>query len=109
VAAFIAIQDAQAGALFEKMLYDNALSRVYLDAFLLTGNSFYKQVCQEILDYVCREMTSEEGGFYSSQDADSEGAEGAFFLWTDTEIRSLLGEEDSGLFCRYYGITHEQL
>jgi uncharacterized protein len=91
---------------FEKMLYDNALlSRTYLDAFLLTHNDLYRRICRETLDYVAREMTSPEGGFYSSQDADSEGKEGAFFLWTPAEVRAALGEEESDLFCRYYGIT----
>jgi uncharacterized protein len=93
---------------FEKMLYDNALlSRTYLDAFLLTQNDLYRRICRETLDYVAREMTSPEGGFYSSQDADSEGKEGAFFLWTPGEVQSILGEEESALFCRYYGITEE--
>jgi uncharacterized protein len=93
---------------FEKMLYDNALlSRTYLDAYLLTGNSFYRRVSEEILDYVAREMTSPEGGFYSSQDADSEGEEGAFFLWHVREVESILGGKDAELFCRYYGMTPE--
>jgi uncharacterized protein YyaL (SSP411 family) len=93
---------------FEKMLYDNALlSRVYLDAWLLTRNDFYRKIAEEILDYVAREMTSPEGGFFSSQDADSEGKEGAFFIWTVREIKSLMGEEEGGLFCRYYGATPE--
>jgi uncharacterized protein len=93
---------------FEKMLYDNALlSRTYLDAFLLTRNDFYRRICRETLDYVAREMTSPEGGFYSSQDADSEGKEGTFFLWTQGEVQSILGEAESTLFCRYYGITEE--
>jgi uncharacterized protein YyaL (SSP411 family) len=91
---------------FEKMLYDNALlSRAYLDAFLLTKNSFFRRIGQETLDYVLREMTSPEGGFYSSQDADSEGREGEFFLWTTNEVLTILGEEEGELFCRYYGIT----
>jgi len=93
---------------FEKMLYDNALlSRVYLDGFLLTKNNFYRQISQETLDYVMREMTSPEGGFYSSQDADSEGREGAFFLWDAKEVQSILGSEESEPFCRYYDITSE--
>ncbi len=93
---------------FEKMLYDNALlSRAYLNGYLLTQNDFYRKIVQEILDYVAREMTSPEGGFYSSQDADSEGKEGAFFLWTTDEVQSILGEEEGGLFCRYYGIIPE--
>jgi uncharacterized protein len=93
---------------FEKMLYDNALlSRVYVDAFLLTRNDFYRKISCETLDYVMREMTSPEGGFYSSQDADSEGKEGEFFLWTSREIRSILGNEEAELFCRCYGVTQE--
>jgi uncharacterized protein len=93
---------------FEKMLYDNALlSRAYLDAFLLTGNDLYQRICRETLDYVAREMTSPEGGFYSSQDADSEGGEGAFFLWTKNEVQAVLGEEESALFFQYYGVTKD--
>jgi uncharacterized protein len=93
---------------FEKMLYDNALlSRTYLDGYLLTGNAYYRRISEETLDYVVREMTSPEGGFYSSQDADSEGKEGKYFLWTAEEIRAVLGEEDSSLFCRFYGVTPE--
>jgi uncharacterized protein YyaL (SSP411 family) len=90
------------------MLYDNALlSRAYLNAYLLTGDPSFRDVCLETLDYVLREMTSPEGGFYSSQDADSEGREGAFFLWTLEEIRAVLGEPDSDLFCGFYGVTAE--
>ncbi len=93
---------------FEKMLYDNALlSRAYLDAYLLTGNEFFRQVCTGTLDYVVREMTSPEGGFYSSQDADSEGREGEFFLWTSGEVESILGEPDAELICRYFDVTPE--
>jgi hypothetical protein len=93
---------------FEKMLYDNALlSRAYLDGYLLTRNEFYRKIATEILDYVTREMTSPEGGFYSSQDADSEGREGEFFLWTEDEVKSIIGKEEGALFCSYYGITRE--
>ena len=78
---------------FEKMLYDNALlSRVYLDAFQQTGNPLYRRIVEEILDYVIREMTHPEGGFYSTQDADSEGEEGKFFVWTPDEIEAVLGK-----------------
>src|SRR5262245_43563803 len=91
---------------FEKMLYDNALlARAYLDAYLITGKAFYKQISIETLDYVCREMTDPSGGFYSSQDADSEGEEGKFFVWTPHEVAHLLGDEDAGLFCRYFDVT----
>jgi uncharacterized protein YyaL (SSP411 family) len=91
---------------FEKMLYDNALlSRVYLHAWLATGNPGYRRVCEETLDYVLREMTSPEGGFYSTQDADSEGEEGKFFVWTPAEVKGLLGEDDGRVFCEYFDVT----
>jgi uncharacterized protein len=91
---------------FEKMLYDNALlSGVYTNAYLATGNEFYKRVAVETLDYVAREMTDKDGGFYSTQDADSEGEEGKFFVWTPEEVVALLGEEDARLFNRYFDVT----
>ncbi|HVA24358.1 MAG TPA: thioredoxin domain-containing protein [Chloroflexota bacterium] len=91
---------------FEKMLYDNAqLALVYVHAFQLTGNAFYRQVAEETLDYVAREMTSPQGGFYSTQDADSEGEEGKFFIWTPPEVEAVLGEADARLFMRYYDVT----
>jgi len=91
---------------FEKMLYDNALlSRVYLDAYLLTKKPLYRRIAEETLDYVLREMTSPEGGFYSTQDADSEGHEGKYFLWSPVEVSAVLGQEDGDLFCRYFDIT----
>lgn len=91
---------------FEKMLYDNALlSRVYLDAWLVTGNDFYRRIVTETLDYVVREMTHPDGGFYSSQDADSEGVEGKFFVWTPQETTALLGAEDARLFNRYFDVS----
>ena len=87
------------------MLYDNSqLARVYLHAYQVTGNKFYKRIATEILDYVAREMTDPQGGFYSSQDADSEGVEGKFFVWTPAEIRAALGE-DAQLFIDAYGVT----
>ncbi len=93
---------------FEKMLYDNALlSRAYLDAYLLTKKELYRRISRETLDYVMREMTAPEGGFYSSQDADSEGKEGIFFLWSSHEVETLLGAEEAGLFCSYYDVTPE--
>ena len=74
---------------FEKMLYDNALlARAYLHAYLITGNQKYRDICEETLDFVMREMTHPDGGFYSSIDADSEGTEGKFYVWTEDEIRT---------------------
>lgn len=91
---------------FEKMLYDNALlTRLYLEAFQLTGNPLYRRVVEETLDYVVREMTHPEGGFYSTQDADSEGEEGKFFVWTPSEIEAVLGKTDGRLFCRAFDVT----
>ena len=91
---------------FEKMLYDNALlSRLYLHTYLVTNNPLYERIVEETLDYVVREMVSPEGGFYSTQDADSEGEEGKFFTWTPAEIQAALPPEDAALFMQYYGVT----
>ena len=93
---------------FEKMLYDNALlSNVYLHAHLTNGNAMYKRVCQETLDYVLREMTDPAGGFYSSQDADSEGGEGAYYVWSYDELAAILGEDDLKIAGRFYGVRPE--
>jgi uncharacterized protein YyaL (SSP411 family) len=90
---------------FEKMLYDESqLARVYLHAWQVTGNDFFRTITEEILDYVVREMTDPAGGFYSTQDADSEGEEGKFFVWTPDEIRDVLGEE-ADAFMTTYGVT----
>ena len=90
---------------FEKMLYDNALlSRAYLDAFRLTGDRFYRRITVETLDYVLREMTDPNGGFYSTQDADSEGEEGKFFLWTPAQFTELFGQ-DSEMLGRFFDVT----
>lgn len=91
---------------FEKMLYDNAqLIRVYLHAFQITGEEFYKRVAIGILEYVKREMLDNSGGFYSTQDADSEGEEGKFFVWAPEEIESILGAELAAKFMAFYDVT----
>ncbi len=93
---------------FEKMLYDNALlSRAYLDAFMRMENPLYERIARETLDYVRREMTAPTGGFYSAQDADSEGEEGKYYVWTPNEIEAVLGADDARLFCSYYSVTPE--
>ena len=93
---------------FEKMLYDNALlSRLYLHYYQLTSDEWARKIAEGILDYVGREMTDELGGFYSTQDADSEGVEGKFFVWSLAEVEALLGKEDAALFAAYYNLTPE--
>jgi uncharacterized protein YyaL (SSP411 family) len=90
---------------FEKMLYDNALIPVnYAEAYQITRDPFYLDVLQKTLDFVLREMTSPEGGFYSAYDADSEGVEGKFYVWQKSEIKEILGN-DADLFCLYYDVT----
>ena len=91
---------------FEKMLYDNALlARLYLHAYQVTGKPLYKRITEEILDYILRDMTDPEGGFYSAEDADSEGQEGKYYVWSHEEILQELGLEEGNLFCVYYGVT----
>ena len=91
---------------FEKMLYDNALlSRIYLETYQATGDPFYRRVAEETLDYVSRDMTGPEGGFYSAEDADSEGEEGKFYVWTPDEIEQVLEPEEASLALRYWDVT----
>ena len=90
---------------FEKMLYDNALlARAYLHAWQITADPFFRQIAIETLDFIAREMTHPDGGFYSSLDADSEGEEGRFYVWTQDEIRAVL-DDDSEFFEAAYGVT----
>jgi uncharacterized protein YyaL (SSP411 family) len=93
---------------FEKMLYDNAqLAQLYLDAFLVSGDARHANVARDILDYVLRDMTHPEGGFYSAEDADSEGHEGKFYCWTRAELSSLLSPEEFNVATPYFGITDQ--
>jgi uncharacterized protein len=91
---------------FEKMLYDNAqLIRILAQLHRATGELVFRQVMEESLQYVLREMLHSDGGFYSTQDADSEGQEGRFFIWSKAEINDVLGEEDAAIFSRIYDVT----
>jgi uncharacterized protein YyaL (SSP411 family) len=90
---------------FEKMLYDNAqLARIYLMAYQATGNAFFQHIVEQVIEYVLRDMTDPSGGFYSTEDADSEGEEGKFYVWTPAELRELLGEADARLFGEFYDV-----
>lgn len=90
---------------FEKMLYDQALiSMAYLEAFQATGNILYQNIAEEVFEYVIRDMQSPQGGFYSAEDADSEGVEGKFYLWRKSEIDRLLGD-DAPLICELFNIS----
>jgi uncharacterized protein YyaL (SSP411 family) len=93
---------------FEKMLYDNAqLARVYLHVYQITKDEFYKRVAVETLEYVKREMFDANGGFYSTQDADSEGVEGKFFVWTPQEVEEILDERNAQIFNFYYDVSED--
>ncbi len=91
---------------FEKMLYDNALlAKVYVRAYQATGQQRHADVACEILDYLCRDMFDPSGGIHCSEDADSEGVEGKFYVWTPTEVTDVLGDHRGERFCRIYDIT----
>ena len=90
---------------FEKMLYDQAiLVQAYLDAYQATGKQYYADVVDEILEYVLRDMTSSEGGFYSAEDADSEGEEGKFYVWNINELEEILGKKDADLYKKIFNL-----
>lgn len=93
---------------FEKMLYDNALLAIaYTEAYQLTKNERYKEIAEQIIEFVKREMTSNDGAFYSAIDADSEGVEGKYYVWAPDEVINVLGTELGELYCRVYDITEE--
>jgi hypothetical protein len=93
---------------FEKMLYDNAqLLNLYLDAFLVSGEPRHADVARDIIAYVLRDMTHPSGGFYSAEDADSEGKEGKFYCWTTAELKTLLTEGEFKVAARYFGLTEK--
>lgn len=93
---------------FEKMLYDNALLQsAYCYAYYVTGNPFYRSVAERIADYLRRELQTPDGAFYSAQDADSDGEEGKYYLFTPAELTALLGREQGETFAAAYGITAE--
>jgi len=93
---------------FEKMLYDQAMIAIaYIEAYQATGKEQYAEVARQIFIYVLRDITSPEGAFCSSENADSEGEEGKFYIWTQDEIKAILGEQKSDLFCRFYSVTEK--
>ncbi len=93
---------------FEKMLYDQALiSKTYIQAYQITKKKKYADIAREIFDYVLRDMTDVDGGFYSAEDADSEGKEGTFYRWEYTEIKSILDNHSAEIFNAYYGVTEK--
>jgi uncharacterized protein len=91
---------------FEKMLYDNAqLARAYLSGYQATGNAYFRTIVEQILNYVLRDMTDPSGGFYSTEDADSEGVEGKFYVWTPGLLRDTLGDEAARIVAAFYDVT----
>ncbi|MDX9975350.1 MAG: thioredoxin domain-containing protein, partial [FCB group bacterium] len=93
---------------FEKMLYDNAqLAQAYMEAYQVTQDPLFARIAKETLEYVLRDLRDPAGGFHSAEDADSEGEEGKFYVWTREELESLLGAEDAYLFSTYYNVRPE--
>lgn len=92
---------------FEKMLYDNAmLIMAYAEMYQITKEELYKEIVEKIVSYIIRDMKDKNGAFYSAEDADSEGVEGKFYVWTLEEIEDILDKENAKLFSKYYGITY---
>ena len=90
---------------FEKMLYDQAINSIaYLECYQATGKQEYADTAREIFEYVLRDMTAPEGGFYSAEDADSEGVEGKFYLWSPAQVRNIVGKDEGNLYCKVYNI-----
>jgi len=95
---------------FEKMLYDNGpLLHLYADAWALTGDALFKETAVDLVAWLLREMRAPEGGFYSALDADSEGHEGKFYVWTPDEVRALLSDEEYAVAAPLYGLTARQI
>ena len=93
---------------FEKMLYDQAmLLNAYVEAYQATKSSFYKNTAEEIIEYLLRDMQSEKGGFYSAEDADSEGEEGKFYVWSEDELKSILNESDFSFATNVFNTSNE--
>ncbi len=93
---------------FEKMLYDNALlADAYLKLWQVNKEPVFREVAEEVLDYILRDLTHSDGGFFSAEDADSQGVEGLFYTWTMQEIKNILQPKDAEIFCDYYGITEK--
>ena len=91
---------------FEKMLYDQAMnSMAYIEAYHITKNKEYAEIAEEIFSYVLRDMKNDRGGFFSAEDADSEGEEGTFYLWTEQELLEILGEKDGSIISKIYGFS----
>ena len=93
---------------FEKMLYDNGqLVRLYADAYRLTGQASWRRTFEQTIEYVLRDLSHPQGGFFASEDADSEGEEGRFYVWTPAQVQAVLGSEDGAFACRVLGITQQ--
>src|SRR5690606_21381905 len=91
---------------FEKMLYDNAqLARIYIALYQITGDELFRRIASETLDYVLREMTHGDGALYSTQDDDSEGDEGKFFVWAPEEVAEVFGEAEAARFYAYFDVS----